>query len=681
MASSVGSSAINLNRVAPVIDFTSLDFASIVEDLTSYAQANFSDRWTDFNRDQFAVVFRDLIGYCHDMMTFYLNACLRRISVQTAVRRQHIVDLGKTYDYRLRSASQASGLASIVVQGASLPLNLSEHAQFSIGDIYFQPVQDYVLTVANATSGPDGQGNYTFGGVSSPPLSIVLVEGQEYQNQLLGVSDATREQSFSLTYSPLIDGTLTVLVNGIEWTEVQSFVTYGSSSQVYRVETDDNDVTTVFFGDGANGKIPANTHTIIATYKVGGGRRGRVGTNTALTVVSSIPGIVSAALPNGSTGGEDKETLNHARAAIPASLSQGDRAVTERDYAITAAKASPNVAKAMARVLETKLVQIVIAPPGGGFATDILKSEVLQYVNARRMVGRRAIAGDPVYVDVAVGIDCYVNSSVQRDVLASFVKSMFLTTVPTAPQVGILDFDNVGFAARDENDDPQLTTERVYNLLRGLKTRGVQRSDVVRFDTVPSARPISALIHGNGTFAFTTVNAQDRRRRQWRVVFTGPTTYAVYERITGEVTSLSPLVLTDDRQVLSSLPGAGQGATLNPNARQGTTFAVSSYPAATQVAIATGSLFTAASKGDPYYIEWPASPATGTVGVAYSPVDVLTSQTQGISWTFTAGTQAWAAGNSYLISAFQTVDNIILADDEIPRLLPQNLVVNVKSAI
>jgi hypothetical protein len=147
------------------------------------------------------------------------------------------------------------------------------------------------------------------------------------------------------------------------------------------------------------------------------------------------------------------------------------------------------------------------------------------------------------------------------------------------------------------------------------------------------------------------------------------------------VTSLSPLILTDDRVVLNTLPGAAQSAVLNPNTRQSTTFSVASYPAATQVQIASGSLFAAASKGDPYYIEWPASPSSGTVGVAYSPVDVLTSVTQGISWTFTAGTSPWAAGDSYLITVFQQVDNILLADDEIPQLSSANLVVNVKSAV
>jgi hypothetical protein len=536
MATSIGSSAINLLRVAPVIDYTSQDFTSIKSDLITYAQANFADRWTDFNPDQFAVVFLDLIAYCHDMMTFYLNATLRRVSVQTAVRRQHIVDLGKTYDYFLASASQASGPASVVVRGANLPLTLGQHTQFVVGSIYFQPDQDYTLTVATATSGPDTNGNYTFDG-SVGPVTINFVEGQEYQNVLLGNSDGSREQSFNLPYSPLIDGTLTLMVNGITWTQVQSFITYGSNSQVFRVEIDDNDLATVFFGDNVNGMIPPNSQAVTATFKVGGGRRGRVGTGTALSLVSSLTGLVSASLPTGTTGGLDKETLNTARAAIPASLSAGDRAVTERDYAIAAKAASASVAKAMARVQETKLIQVVIAPSGGGFASDVLKSQVLQYVNARRMVGRRAIAGDPYYVSVGVSIDCYASSAVQRDVLAAYIKSMFLTTDPTATQIGILDFDNVGFAARDDDGTPQLTIQRVYNILRNLANRGVQNSVVTEFDTLPTARPISSLVHGNGTFAFSTTSAQDRRRRQWRVFFTGPTTYTVFERVTGEVTS------------------------------------------------------------------------------------------------------------------------------------------------
>jgi uncharacterized phage protein gp47/JayE len=683
-SNSIGGAAISLNRKGPVIDYTSLDFDSIADDLKRFAQASFSDRWTDFNPDQFAVVFLDLIAYSHDMLTFYLNATLRSITVQNAQVRQDLVNLAKTYDYFLASASAASGPLQLVFRGASLPFTLSAHAQFSAGTVFFQPDQDYPLTIANATSGPDVQGNYTFGGTAAKAkVGLNVIEGREYQNVALGLSDGTREQSFSLPQRPLIDGTLLVSVNGIQWDLVHSLIKYGPSSQVVRYDTDDSDLTTIFFGDNVNGKIPPVGQPITATWKTGGGRRGRVGANTQLSAVTSIAGLVNATLPEGTTGGEDKETLNHARSAIPASLSQGDRAVTLRDYAITALKASPNVAKAVAMQNQVKLVNIAIAPQGGGIASDALKAEVSQYVDLRRMVGRRARMSDPVYVACALSVDVFVEPSVQRDVVAAVTRALFLTPDPTLPQVGVFDFPNVGFGARDDDGKPQLTVQRMYEVLLGLRSYGVQNTLLTRFDTSAAARSIGAVSHGNGTFTFLTLDPLARKRRQWRVQFISSTTYRVFERAWGESTSLTPTLLTDDRTQLSALPGPLKKAVVKPNIRQTATFPVGSYPAPTQVlkGAGPGDFFSVASKGDTYYIEWPADPPQGTVGASYTPRDVLTGLDEGIQWKFTAGTSAWSPGDAYLITVFESVSDIILADDEIPTLDPSNLVVNVKTAV
>ena len=121
---SIGSFAISLNRSGPVIDYTSLDFYGIQSDLTTFAQANYSDRWTDFRIDQFAVVFRDSIAYVGDLLTYYLNATAREICTQTAQRRQNFARGAKSFDYRLRSAPGSSGPLQIITDPEFFPITI-----------------------------------------------------------------------------------------------------------------------------------------------------------------------------------------------------------------------------------------------------------------------------------------------------------------------------------------------------------------------------------------------------------------------------------------------------------------------------------------------------------------------------------------------------------------------------
>ncbi len=670
---SIGGAAINLSRIRPVIDFTSMDAESMLSDFQAYAQANWSDRWTDFNADQFAIVFLDIQTYIGDMLTFYLNTTVREYSVQTAQRRQHIVELAKTLDYHLASASSSTGYLDITSIGALLPYTVSKDYQFSAGSIVFQPDQDYPLTVANKLSGPDGDGNYIH--------RISVVQGEGYTDVSLGTSDGSREQNYILPQSPLIDGTLTVKVNGVAWTEVSSFYLSEPSSTHYRVETNDEDETTIYFGDGINGKIPPITQGVTATWKIGGGRQGRVGANSITNIVTPVAAIDSVTNPNVITDGENKEGLNTARMAIPLSLSAGDRAVTLMDYATTAKRSSASIAKATAHEIDAKLIRIVVAPSGGGVATDALKSAAATYVNNRRMAGRRAIFGDPTYVPCQVELDVYVEKSTSRDAMQGIIESLFRTNNAASPQLGIFDFPNVGFGARDDSDEPQLTVQRVYDMLANQASRGVQASNLALFRTIPFAKP-QGVVQGNGTFTSTYgTSKQLCQRRQWRVTFLTATTYEVYERIVGRSTALTPTVLTDDRVDFNEQLNSAANTYVNPNRRQSLTYPLASY-SATQLSIQSGNdMYGGGSPEDYYYVEFPVASGVGLVGTPYEPTDDITFGYKGIAWTFTAGLVSWSAGETYIIDQFGLVDDLLLDFDEIPTLAAADLTVNIKSAV
>jgi len=664
----VGGSSLLSRTGSPVIDYTSLDFAAIKDDLKKYAQATFSDRWTDFNPSQFAVVFLDLISYMGDLLTFNLNAAIREVTASTCQRREHLAQIAKSFDYFMASAGPASGVVRVNVNAANLPMAIiAATQQWSAGDIIFQPSQDITLiAVASPIAIDNGDGTWDF--------LIPVIEGQQLTDVTLGVSDGTREQSFALTQTPLLDNTLVVKVNGSAWSRVTTFTNSGPTDTEYLAETNDDDNTTIFFGDNVNGKIPPLGQTVTATWKAGGGQRGNVGIATVTTITTPVTGMNSVTNDSIMTGGSERETLSHARSALPKSLVAGDRAISITDYAIVAKHTSTSVQKASARFSQDGVVEVAIVPNGGGLPGDTLKAAVSTYVSARKAVGQRIRIIDPTYIKIAVSVDAYVDPSSDKVLAKQRVSDLFLTADSTDIQDAIFDLPNVGFGARDDDHQPQLTIQRVYDLLNELKAVGIPSTRLISFTTSPIAVSVGAAT-GNGTFTFTTTDTGAKKRRQWRVVFTSPTTYTVYERVFGTITSINKDVLTDDR---GGFPAFPVGSKLNPNSTQSSTYGVdiaSSTDKTVKRIASVGTLLTVANVGDSYYVEWLATPSVGTVGVTFVPTG------SGVSWSFVAGTIAYVNGDEFVVTVFAEVDDLVLPADQVPTLAATDLIVNIRTAL
>jgi Baseplate J-like protein len=657
-AAYAGGSAVNFNRSTPVIDYTSLDADSIAADLTRYAQATFSDRWTDFNPMQFAVVFLELVAYLGDLVTFMVNAGLRELAVKTAQRRMHLMVIAYGLGYELRAASQATAVVQVTSAPVSLPYTLLANVhKFAAGTVVFMPAQDTV--------------------VSDPVVSLDVIEGDQITGQPLGTSNGGANQRFVVPDAPLVAGSLVVFVAAVPWSRTSTFSASTPADQRYRVETDDEGVATVIFGDGVNGKLPPTSVSVTASYKVGGGVRGRVGANTIKSMLNVPVGLLSVTNPAAAKGGDDEETIEQARSAIPASLSAGDRAVTLLDYATVARAASASVSKTMAKQVDVRTVKILVAPTGGGTASDGLKNVVSAYVKPRAMHNQRVQLGDPVYVPVRVNLDLFVQRSALVSDLQTVARALFITSSPTEPQSGLLDYDNVGFGARDDEGNPQLSNIEAFVKAR-LGSRGVQGARLNLFTTRPQLKSSGFANSPDASLVFTVAEVDELVRRRFRVVFTSPTAYTVVEGITGASTQLTRSVLSDNRAQFPSLTGVA--ASINPNTAQTAALPVNEA-ASTDLSLVLSSpaddLYTFASVGDPYMLEWAASPPSGTVGAPFTPAK-LDGDPHGFTWTINGS--GFSAGDTYYVDVFRAVDAIILDEDEIPVLDPDDLVINIRNA-
>lgn len=168
---------------------------------------------------------------------------------------------------------------------------------------------------------------------------IQLVQGQTVSDSFSAPALEAPSFAVKLSRAPIIDNTITMLVNGQAWNRVFTLASADSSAQVFVVKTLTTGETIVQFGDNAFGlQIPTEA-LIQITYRVGGGTDGNIDLNSINTTITgliqSIASPVTVTLTNQTSagqGGRDAETLEEARTNIPYFVRTNDRAVTLDDY-------------------------------------------------------------------------------------------------------------------------------------------------------------------------------------------------------------------------------------------------------------------------------------------------------------------------------------------------------------
>jgi hypothetical protein len=175
--------------------------------------------------------------------------------------------------------------------------------------------------------------------------NVVPASHGESRREVLGGGDARMSmQRFELRQPPLTwrpaptaagaQSTLKVLVNDIEWHEVDTLAGVGPEARVFVARTGDDDKTTVTFGNGIDGvRPPTGFENIRAEYRNGIGKGGNVRAGQINLLVTRPLGVKDVINPLRASGGADRETLDLIRDNAPRSTVALDRLVSLSDYA------------------------------------------------------------------------------------------------------------------------------------------------------------------------------------------------------------------------------------------------------------------------------------------------------------------------------------------------------------
>lgn len=447
----------------PAIDYTARDFATIKEALKQHLQAKFPSDWKDFYQSNIGIAIMDLICYAFDVLSFATDYTANEMYLETARDRLSVLLLGRLVGYQLRTPTSAS-----VVCVATLPSTITNPVVVATGTAIKSAGGIDFVTVEETTLQPSVQGEITF------------VQGVNRSDTFS--SDGTIFQKLTLSQSTVVQDTMTVLVDGEEWTEVDSLAYADSDDKVFAAEYDEDGVGYVMFGDGTSGKVPPpGSDNISVTYRTGGGIQGNIALNEISTTVTGTeqapgsPSVTVTVINSGErgSGGEDQETASHGKLWIPRWVKANSRAVTEDDYDALANAFSdptygaPAFAKAQLKQEIPELNTVVLncwARDGSGNVaapSTGLKNALSTYFNNN---GSGAVKMLCQHCEVEDGNIVYVDVTAEVSVATDYVSADVITAVTTAIEAL--------FESTDIQPDADFRISVLYNTI--MSVTGVQ---------------------------------------------------------------------------------------------------------------------------------------------------------------------------------------------------------------
>jgi len=213
------------------------------------------------------------------------------------------------------------------------------------------------------------------------------------------------------------------------------------------LETEHDGTASVRFGDGEHGRRPELGTTFTATYRVGNGVSGNVGSQSLAHVATVDGRVLWVTNPLPAAGGAEPERPDEVRRDAPEAFSVQERAVTEADYAEVAER-HPLVQRAAATFRWTgswHTVFVTVDRLGGGEVTADFETELRAHLEKYRMAGYDLEVDGPIYVPLELGLHVCVQpdhfrAAVRRDLLAVLGSGV----LPTG-QRGLFHPDNFTF--------------------------------------------------------------------------------------------------------------------------------------------------------------------------------------------------------------------------------------------
>jgi hypothetical protein len=281
------------------------------------------------------------------------------------------------------------------------------------------------------------------------------------------------------------------------WWPKRDLLSSDRFAKEFVVEIDNDGVAYLRFGDGKNGQKPQNKLDegdanepvkFFASYRVGNGRIGNVGSETITRIVKNVDNkniigrIQSLRNPLPAIGGTEPESLNEIRQNAPVTFrKRKERAVTEEDY-VSVLRRHPEVQKAVVMFRWTGswyTVYIIIDRIEGKIVDDVFKQEIYSFLNKFRLAGYDLKIISPNFVPLDIQINVCVKPNHYPEKVKKTLLDIFSTNVLGDGYIGFFHPDNFTFGQ-------PLYLSKIYHTI--MNVEGVKSVFVKRFQRMGKSK-------------------------------------------------------------------------------------------------------------------------------------------------------------------------------------------------
>ena len=420
----------------PQIDYTSKDYTSIKEDLIDLIPS-FVPSWTNRDPADFGMALIELFSYMGDILNYYIDRSANEAFIGTASQRDSVLQISRLLGYNPTAATAATVTLTFynssggpIIVAAKTKVATTPSSNGSLAQIIFETNSE--VTVPAKVGTVDGS------------ITVAATQGYTKTAEEVGTSTGLINQVWKLKVSPLIRGSISVVVGSKNFIEVPYLIDYNNYDPVFSVYTNAAGSSFILFGDNISGIVPDPGAVIYATYRVGGGVVGNVAVGAITSILNNTAGLRVNNL-TAASGGSEEETTDSIRVNAPLSLKALNRAVSLADYSALATAAGVAKANAVADVYTS--VTIYYAPSAGDLgvlADGVTPSTVFN--NFKTTLTSFLTGKVPANTTITFQPPTYVATNITATitVLPQYRKTL-LDTAVTAVLTELLAFDNVGF--------------------------------------------------------------------------------------------------------------------------------------------------------------------------------------------------------------------------------------------
>ncbi|KUL25600.1 putative baseplate assembly protein [Actinoplanes awajinensis] len=398
------------------VDATDKDYEALRTAMLDLA-AELLPAWTDHSPGDLGTLLVELFAYAGDILTYYQDRIAAESYLATATEPQSLRHLLRLIGYEPTPAQPASADLTLLCADRAGALHVPSGATFVTGAA--DPVRFRYLGAAQRVdlgSLPlvEHRGNSyrrfcpdNVIGEDRLNGTLPVQECVEQCTDLVGISDGSVWQRFALDRSPVVTESVELVVTGggggdepTSWKRQTTLLGSGPADTHYQLTHGDVGTVSVEFGDGRTGQIPRSGDHVTVSYRVGGGAHGNVPADSIVRPDPAIPGVEVVLNETAASGGVDAQTPAEAARRAPALFRTANRAVTGADYENLAC--SFGIAKAYARPVEANIVELFVAPAGGGLPSDLLLHDLHQWLEGKRLLTVQLRLRPPAYVPVQI---------------------------------------------------------------------------------------------------------------------------------------------------------------------------------------------------------------------------------------------------------------------------------------